>query len=294
MLRSRTRASEPVSGSLRKRRLVILSMCGALAATAVVPSASALGDDDHDGPVVSLVGATRAITLTHFPGDEAFVDDLGVYAVTGASTIEIRTKRPDYRTPLGSELLLRSSGRTRSTTLPAGLVKGFDGLDGFTTTTIKNSKGTVVGSTRQTWCPGSFTASRMEPDADATSPYPLFCQGSPWALGTVTGQPAHWASSVNGFSFDGGGDFVTLKDGTYTATIAMAAGWRKVFRTPAAQAKVTVKITVKTVDLPKGGAGGAATASSLRGDGGTAATQAARSQFLRSMPASLVGWGGMS
>lgn len=295
MLTSPSQAPTPARGRLPRRRFVVLSTCGALVATALVPSASALGAAAPAGPIVTLVGASTSVTLTHFPGEDVFLDDLGVYGVTGGSTVEVRTHRPNYRTAAVSDLVLRFDGRKKVTRLPAGLVKGFDGLTDFTTMTVKNAKGAVVGSQKQTWCPGGFNGSRVAPDAKAVSPYPFFCQGSPWSLGTVTGQPAHWASSISGFSFFGdGSDVITLKDGTYTVTTSMSAGWRKAFRTPAAKASVTVKVVVKTVDLPPGAGGdAAATASALRAGGtGTPAQQAARaarSQFPAGMPASLLG-----
>ncbi|MFN0283544.1 MAG: lysyl oxidase family protein [Kineosporiaceae bacterium] len=271
----------------RRRRVVTLSAVGALSATALLPSASALGAAAPEGPLVTLAAAARTVTLSHYPDEPVFLFDLGIYAVTGGSDLEVRTTRPDYRTPLSSTLVLTTDGRRTTTRLPAGLAD-FNGLRGFATQTVKDAAGRTVSTTRQTWCPGGFGASRVVPDAAALTRYPDFCQGSPWGFGTVTGMPAHWASSVGGFDFmgfDPDNPPPTLPDGTYTVTSTISQKWRTVLRTPKAKASASVQVTVTTIPFSDDGGGGAGRATAAPAPRAAAAAQ----QFPTEVPARLLG-----
>lgn len=293
----RSRAGRPApETSGRRRRAVVVSTVGALSLTALVPSAAALGAAAPAGPVVTLVAATNTVTLNHFPDEPVFIGDIGVYGVTGGAAFEVRTKRKDYSTQPTSDLILQVKGQRTVTRLPAGLVDGFTGLTGFATQTVKDAKGKTVSTSEQTWCPAGFSASRMQPDAKAVSPYADGCFGSPWSLGAVTGLPAHWASSVGGdfFGFDPSQPIPdTLPDGTYTVTTSISVPWRKVLAATKATSSVTVKVVVKEVPFPdgfEGGAAGAAAASALRaGSGGPSAAAGTKRQFPKQVPAALLG-----
>lgn len=280
---------EPHHPSTRSRRStrrgrVALGTAAALGVTALLPSASALGAA-ASGPLVTLAAASKSISITRFEGEPLFFFDVGVYAVTGASDVQVRTTRSSYAKAPVSDLVLTTNGRRTTKRLPDGLVTGFAGLTAFTTQTVKNKAGKTVSTTTQTWCPGAGEAARVRPDAKATSPYPQFCQGSPWALGGVVGQPAHWASSLAGFDFGFDPDQPPpeLADGTYTVTTTISDAWRKVMGTPKSKASATVTVTVTSIPFPE--EGGFAEPAAAR----SAAVAAAADQFPDEVPAHLLG-----
>jgi hypothetical protein len=234
--------------------------------------------------VVTLKAATPTITLIRYKGEPLYGLDLGVYALTGGSDLELRTTRPNYRTAPRADLILTTKGRRTTTRLPAGLVSGFNGLTGFSTLTLKNAAGATVLTQQQSWCPGAYSSSRTQPDAKAVSPYPGYCPSSPWTLGSVAGLPAHWAAPI--FSYDYYGEAPDVPDGTYTATTTMNDRWRAVLKTPKASGTATVKVTIESIPIPDDGGGGGSPpgAGSARSAGSAAA-----GQFPSTVPADLVG-----
>jgi hypothetical protein len=273
---------ESTLSNISRRRLAIAT-AGALGLTALLPSTSALGASAPTGPVVTLRAATSSVALSHYPDEPIYFFDLGVYALTGGSDLEVRTTRPNYHTPVRSDLILTTKGSKSTTRLPKGLVTDFYGLTAFSTLTVKDSAGKTVWTAKQNWCPGAY-GSRMKPNAAPLSPYPDYCAGSPWALGGVLGMPANWASLAAGYDFFGTDQPPILPDGTYTATTTISDGWRKVFKTPASKASATVTLAISTY-TDNGGGGGVGLANRSQ----AAARAAAAGQFPKGVPANLLG-----
>jgi len=194
-------------------------------------------------PALSLVAAASAVTIDRFPDEQVFLD-LGTNMVAGRTPFEIRATRRSYRDPIVATQIL---GRGRTRTLPAGLVRDFNGLPDFLHVTLTDAHGATVADQDQVFCPNAWDAVRTRPDAPATSPYPQFCGFNPFTLGSVWGLQAGWAvnTSTSGF-----GAFVDVPDGTYTAKVRVNQPYRTLFGIPPTRATATVEVTVRTVSFP--------------------------------------------
>jgi hypothetical protein len=190
-------------------------------------------------PQVRLVAATGAITIDRFEGEPAFAD-LGTNVVAGRDPLEVRVTRKSYRDPIVARQVLKG-GKTR--TVPRKLAPGFEGFAGFLHVTLTDASGTVVTDETQPFCPNGWVTARTRPDAPATSPYPEQCAANPFTLGTVWGIQAGWGvnTSASGTTFD-------VPDGTYTAVTEITAPFRSFFKIPAAQARATVEVTIRTTE----------------------------------------------
>ncbi len=83
------------------------------------------------------------------------------------------------------------------------------------------------------------TAERTDPAADFTNHYPHTCYYNPYALGSVQGIPAGWASSI--FGYDSG---LRLKQGEYDVTVWIAKPYADALGLSAGQRSATTLLTV--------------------------------------------------
>jgi hypothetical protein len=222
-----------------------------LAVIAVVPAATAVAAPE---PPLRLVAVAPSVTIDRY-GDELPQLDLGTNVVAGAKPLEIRVTRRSYRDPIVATQRIGPGDSQQTRKLPANLVKDFSGLSAFLHVTLTDAAGRKVLDQDQTFCPNGFETARTRPDAPGTSPYPQMCATHPFTLGSVWGIQAGWAVSTGG-----GFDPVTepvppaeLADGTYTAQVSVNRAHREFFRIPAAQASVTVKVTIRTRPEEPGG-----------------------------------------
>jgi hypothetical protein len=229
-------------------------------------------------PQLSLVAAAASVTIDRFPDEPVFLD-LGINMVAGSRPFEIRVKRRSYRDPIVATQILRP-GQTR--TLPAGLVTDFGGFSDFLHLTLTNAAGAKVLDRDQVFCPNAWETVRVRPDAPPTSPYPQLCGTNPFTIGSVWGIQAGWAVNTAMGDFDA---FVDLPDGSYTAKVRVNQPYPQVFGIPPAQAAATVKVTIRTVDSPFGGAAAAATPGRVASSQVDAPRPAARPAGRATVPA---------
>jgi hypothetical protein len=200
------------------------------------------------GPRLRIVAATTSVNLTHWPGFPMW-PDLGIYAVAGDTPLEVHVKRASYHdAPVATQVLGGPDGRQRTAPLPSDLVTDLAGFHHFTHLTVRDASGVVVIDRDQTFCP-SGEARRFQPDAPDQSPYPDGCARNPFALGSVWGVQAGWATLLTNPLLN---PSVSLADGRYTATITVDERYAEVFGIPVGDRVITVQLGVRTV-LPDAG-----------------------------------------
>ncbi len=176
-------------------------------------------------------------TATAFNEGSSTYLDLGVWAVAGSKPFEIRSYRTSYAQKLTA--VLARSGPDQ--VLPTGSVsEEFAGLRKFFVMTVTDKDGKVVNRTAQNFCPNNgYAQVRRRPDAPATSPYPGYCSGNPYTLGSVWGLQAGYATPAVGYSK------LKLTVGSeYTAKLEIAPKFRSVLGISAADGVATVKVKV--------------------------------------------------
>ncbi len=80
---------------------------------------------------------------------------------------------------------------------------------------------------------------RMDPDADFKNRYPRTCYYNSYALGSVSGIPAGWASSI--FGYESG---LRLAPGKYDLTASITKGYADALGLNAAQRTASTVLTV--------------------------------------------------
>ncbi|GHE39159.1 hypothetical protein GCM10017771_57840 [Streptomyces capitiformicae] len=254
---------------LKRPGLIALASLTVVAAVAgAAPGAGAAPAATPGKPQLKLIAASNSVTLDRYKGEGVYLQ-LGTYLSVDNAPLEFEAKRKSYKDPIVVKQILRDGKKTKTKTLPAGLVKNFSGLSGFLEISIKNGAGEEVLKQGGTFCPNNASA-RIRPDAPATSHYPQSCSTNPWTLGSVWGVEKGWASNTTQFDYD---ESVDLPAGEYTAQVGVAKKYRDLFGIP--DDRPTIKVTVRE-QSGEGGVGLSAAKSSAHhgGHGGHAAQSA--------------------
>ncbi|MEV0901842.1 lysyl oxidase family protein [Actinoplanes sp. NPDC049802] len=251
--------TDPTNHRRRSRLLTLGAVTGVLALTAAgvgVAQASATP------PALSFVAATSAVTAERYDydGDVYLSFDLGLHMIAGKDPFEIWAKRTGYDKPITAERVVVQNGKKKKVALPAGTVENFFGLKDFTTITITDEAGTEVADYTTAFCGNGWNSARTRPDAPATNPYPMGCNGyNPFTLGAVWGIQAGWNAPVpDQPEYVPGRPAFDLAPGKYTVTAAVNPAYRKIFGIPDASATANVAVTV--VDASEDGEAGLARA----------------------------------
>lgn len=211
-----------------------------LAAAGLVASAApAFSSTTASRPVLKLVAGSTDVTLDRI--EDYGVDlDLGTHVVAGNAPIEVRAMRASYSSPVVAMQYVHGKA-TRQ--LPKGLVTDFSGLGKFLHVTITDAAGKKVIDRDQAVCLNG-DGSRTRPDAPATSPYPQGCQAIPFTQGAVWGLQTGWSSNT----YAGDEPPAKLAVGKYKATVVVNKAYRDFFKVGAADAAVTLNVTVRKGD----------------------------------------------
>ncbi|WP_371670414.1 lysyl oxidase family protein [Streptomyces sp. NBC_00289] len=230
--RSRLRRSTLATGAVLA---VVVTAAGAAPGAGAAPASTA------GKPKLKLIAASKAVTIDRWEGEPGVYLDLGTYVTVDKAPLEIKVTRKSYKDPVVAKQILRDGTRTKTKTLPAGLVKDFSGLPGFLQVSIRDAAGVEVSKSKGTFCPNNASG-RLRPDAPATSHYPESCSTNPFTLGSVWGVEKGWASNSSAVDYD---KPVDLPAGEYTAKVSVAKKYRDLFGIPDDQP--TVKLTVREV-----------------------------------------------
>ncbi|MDX2697669.1 protein-lysine 6-oxidase [Streptomyces ipomoeae] len=246
---------------------VVAAVAGAAPGAGAAPAASTTPGT----PQLKLIAATNAVVLDRYEWNDGVLLDLGTYITVDGAPLEFQVTRKSYKDPIVAKQILRDGKKTKTRTLPKGLVTDHGGLPGFLEISIKNTAGDEVLKTESTFCPNNASG-RIRPDAPSTSHYPQSCSTNPWTLGSVWGVEKGWAVNTTQFRYD---QTVNLPVGEYTAEVGVAKKYRDLFGIP--DERPTVKVTVRQYEDGEGGGGvGLATTKSSAHHGGHGSGHAAQ------------------
>ena len=192
-----------------------------------------------DRPQLKLIVADKTVEAPKFGRGPVFFDP-GIWLASLQSALQINVSRSSYTSPERAAEVLRTPGGPVHLSLPAWMLKKWNGLAHFFTVTVRDSQGHIIRQRAMTFCPDAFFgASKATPNSAATDPFPYQCNSfDPFPLGEVWGLPRGWADDAVGYqSFE-------LPVGSYKVTISIGprfAGWFGI--TPSnATASVTLKV----------------------------------------------------
>lgn len=226
-----------------------LAASAALTVVAGVAAASPVGKPAEASPKLRLIAASTSVTLDRWEGEPGVYLDLGTYITSEGSPLEFNVTRKSYKDPVVAKQIIREGKKTRTRTLPAGLVKDFSGLPGFVEVTLTDTRGKVVAKRAETFCPNNASG-RIHPDAPAKSKYPESCPTNPFTLGSVWGVEKGWASNTYAGYYSSP---VDVPAGKYTAKVSVTKRYRDLFKLP--DEPKTLKVTVRERKPEEGGAG---------------------------------------
>ena len=242
--------SQQLAALARPRALALALALGALVAgllSLAVPaarSADARPAVAAGTPRLKLIAAQKTIEVGKFAkGDVQF--DPGIWVASLGGAFQLDVKRANYTRPLTLTQVIKNSAgvTTQRRALPAGLLKGWNGLSHFLRVAIRHH-GKVVARSTITFCPANFSLSRTGPDSPRTDNYPQQCSaggypgGDPFSLGEVWGITRGWA--VDPANYRG----YKLGYGTYKLTESIASVYRRLFHITRSDAATTVTLKV--------------------------------------------------
>ncbi|MEU0356905.1 lysyl oxidase family protein [Streptomyces cyaneofuscatus] len=253
-----------------------IAIAAAVAVTAgVVAAAPDAKTAAVAGPKLSLIAASKSVTLDSWKEDPGVYLDLGTYLTSEKGTFEFKVTRKSYKDPVVASQIIRNGKKTTAKALPAGLVKDFSGLPDFMEVSVVDAAGKPVLKKTESFCPNNASG-RVRPDAPAQSRYPQSCPVNPFTLGSVWGVENGWAANTYAGYYSAP---VQLAAGTYTAKISVTKKYRDLFGIANKPQSVKVTVRERSWEEEEGGSGGAAAkvaSSSLHaGHAGHAGHQAA-------------------
>ncbi|MFF4229501.1 lysyl oxidase family protein [Streptomyces sp. NPDC001820] len=232
-----------------------LAASAAFTVVAGVAGAAPVGGTAQSAPKLRLIAASTSVTLDKWEGESGVYLDLGTYITADGGPLEFNVTRKSYKDPVVAKQVIREGKKTRTRTLPAGLVKDFSGLRDFIQVTLTDASGKEVVKRTETFCPNNASG-RIRPDAPANSKYPESCPINPFTLGSVWGVENGWASNTYAGYYSSPVDVPT---GEYTAKVSVTKRYRDLFNLP--DEPKTLKVSVRE-RKPEGGGVGAPAAGS--------------------------------
>ncbi|WP_406458388.1 lysyl oxidase family protein [Streptomyces sp. NBC_00876] len=199
-------------------------------------------------PEFSLIAATTSVTLDSWKEDPGVYLDLGTYLTADGGPLEIKVTRKSYKDPVVATQIIREGNKTRTRTLPEGVVKDFSGLPDFARIEVTDAAGKKVLAKTEAFCPNNASG-RVRPDAPAKSKYPESCPTNPFTLGSVWGVEKGWASNTYaGYSSAP----VVLPAGKYTAKVSVTKRYRDLFGMADKPQKIKVTVRERSWEDPQG------------------------------------------
>ncbi|CAD5969073.1 MULTISPECIES: lysyl oxidase family protein [Streptomyces] len=206
------------------------------------------------GPKLSLIAASKSVTLDSWKEEPGVYLDLGTYLTSEKGAFEFKVTRKSYKDPVVASQIIRNGKKTTTKVLPAGLVKDFSGLPDFMEVSVVDAAGKSVLKKTESFCPNNASG-RVRPDAPANSKFPQSCPANPFTLGSVWGVENGWAANTYAGYYSAP---VQLAAGTYTAKISVTKKYRDLFGIANKPQSVKVTVRERSWEQPEGGSGGAA------------------------------------
>ncbi|MGA5469961.1 lysyl oxidase family protein [Streptomyces arboris] len=249
--------TRPQQGRPNRLTRPSIAIAAAVAVTAgVVAAAPDAKTAAPAGPKLSLIAASKSVTLDSWKDDPGVYLDLGTYLTSEKGAFELKVTRKSYKDPVVAKQIIRNGKKTTTKTLPAGLVKDFAGLPGFMTVNVTDAAGKSVLKKTESFCPNNASG-RVRPDAPANSKYPQSCPANPFTLGSVWGVENGWAANTFAGYYSAP---VQLPAGKYTAKVSVTKKYRDLFGI--ANKPQSVKVVVRERSWEEGEGVSASTAPS--------------------------------
>ena len=187
-----------------------------------------------EGSPLALRAPARVVTESW--GGHVFTD-FGIRLTAPAGAFELWSTRASYDDPIRTEW--RAADGTVIAELPVGTMTDFSGLPGFFKITVRRAgDGTVVRRRFEHACLNG-RSQRIDPDAPATSPYPLGCPWNPYTLGSVMGIQQGHATSAGEYGY-----MMRLRPGRYDVTSAIAPSYVETFGVAPEDVKRVTRLVV--------------------------------------------------
>lgn len=210
----------------------------AAAAASAADSAADSAPNDRTTPSIGLITAQSDITVSE--SGSSILLDPGIWVGVSGAPLRFDVGRKSYSDPVTIAQVFNDS-RTRS--LPASVLDGWNGLKDFIQLTVSNTAGSVVGSDALTFCPNSSGPAPISPDTTGSDTYPTTCGAldrDPFELSDVWGIPAGWAVDPTGTT----GAAMSLGPGTYRVTENITPSYVKLLGIQPRHAEATVTVTI--------------------------------------------------
>jgi len=194
-------------------------------------------------PSLRLVGPSGGMTLPRFNG---FVHiDVAAWVAATGGDFELRVARPDYDSPVDIVQVDSLTGDVLRD-LPETVLADWSGLSRFIQVVMTKPDGTWAAGGWFTFCPNSFERQRVDDSGPEQPRYPSSCGAfSPFTKGMVWGIESGWAARALGGEFEPP-ILRVRRDGDYTLTIRIGRTYADLLEIPAADARVSFPVTVKT------------------------------------------------
>ncbi|MFD3656263.1 lysyl oxidase family protein [Streptomyces sp. NPDC058620] len=249
----------------RPTRLWRSTMAAAAAITVTAGVVAAAPDSKASTtPKLNLIAASTSVTLDSWKDDPGVYLDLGTYLTAENGPFELKVTRKSYKDPVVATQIIREGKKTRTKTLPRGVVKDFAGLPDFARIILTDAAGKVVANRTEAFCPNNASG-RVRPDAPSTSKYPESCPVNPFTLGSVWGIENGWASNTYAGYY---GAPVDLKPGKYTAKVSVTKKYRDLFGIADKPRSIKVTVRERSWEDEPGGAEARGKASATAGHAG--------------------------
>jgi hypothetical protein len=215
---------------------------GAAIASAVLASSTAAASAAT--PSLRLIAADSNVAVNRFEPT-----NVGLWVAATDGDFRMSMRRPDYGAWHGAQVDLATGEVLR--TVPDDLIAGSSGFKRFVVLTFRDARGRVVARRAVDFCAGR--AERVSDAGPQRPSYLGFCDPSfPFALGTVWGIDAGWASALSEFGA-GLQRPLRVRPGRYRVHAQIRAPFRELFAIAAEDAEANLRVRVeREIDLPHG------------------------------------------
>jgi len=195
------------------RRLISLAAASASVLSILTPTVRVAAAE----PAFVLRQPRTEIEAYRDPGSGQATIELPLWIEARAAAFELHVGRSDTRDPIAA--IWQSPNGPR--TLPTESVRSWRdyGLTGFFDLTIRGRARDAIRHRRVSWCPNSYSRTRLGPGADP-SVYPQACGGNPFTRWQIWGIERGWGVGTDAYAT------FKLKPGHYSLEVRIPKAYR--------------------------------------------------------------------
>jgi hypothetical protein len=211
--------------------LLVATLLPATPAPAALPGA----------PSLRLRAPQTSVDLYRTAGRRVRLE-LPVFLAALDAPFDLRVRRDGYDDPLRLWQAFHGPSGVQLQELPAELLRGWDGLEGFFRVRVYALDGRLLRAKAAAICPAGWEVQRLDDSGPFEPTYPSGCFANPFSLGAVWGVDEGWAVRPIWTTRPR----VELRDGTYRAVVTIAKAYRDAFALPLDDASVELTIRIRT------------------------------------------------